>query len=99
MIWRMRTACWIPKATNTHSEYVTLIASPLQQWLHERTSVLRYIYIACIVERVLPIGCSEIRYLNNTILCDLVQFRLYSEQIVEIPIINITFDSGTAQSV
>ena len=26
-IWRMRIACWIPKATNTHSEYVTLIAS------------------------------------------------------------------------
>ena len=21
-IWRMRIACWIPKATNTHSEYV-----------------------------------------------------------------------------
>ena len=40
-IWRMHTACWIPKATNTHSEYVTLIAFPLQQWLHERTSLLR----------------------------------------------------------
>jgi len=23
-IWRMRAACWIPKATNTHSEYVIL---------------------------------------------------------------------------
>ena len=21
IIWRMRIACWIPKATNTHSEY------------------------------------------------------------------------------
>jgi len=21
-IWRMRIACWIPEATNTHSEYV-----------------------------------------------------------------------------
>ena len=31
-IWRMRIACWIPKATNTHSEYVILIALPLQQW-------------------------------------------------------------------
>ena len=31
----MRIVCWIPKATNTHSEYVTLIAFPLQQWLHE----------------------------------------------------------------
>ena len=35
-IWRMRIACWIPKATNTHAEYVILIAIPLQQRLHER---------------------------------------------------------------
>jgi hypothetical protein len=43
---RMRMACWIPKATKTHSEYVILIAFPLQQWLHERASVLLYTYIA-----------------------------------------------------
>jgi len=30
IIWGMRIACWIPKATNTHSEYVILIAFPLQ---------------------------------------------------------------------
>ena len=29
-VWRMRIACWIPKATNTHSEYVILIAFPLR---------------------------------------------------------------------
>ena len=40
-IWRIRIAFWIPKATNTHSQYVTLIASQQQQWLHERASVLR----------------------------------------------------------
>ena len=28
---RIRCACWITKATNTHSEYVILIAFPLQQ--------------------------------------------------------------------
>jgi hypothetical protein len=27
--WRMRIARWIAKATNTHSECVTLIALPL----------------------------------------------------------------------
>ena len=48
-IWHMRIACWIPKATNTLSEYVTRIASPLQQWLHERVLMLRYTYIACLV--------------------------------------------------
>jgi hypothetical protein len=31
-----------PKATNTPSEYVTLIAFPLQQWLSERASMLLY---------------------------------------------------------
>jgi len=40
-IWRMLIARWILKATNTHSEYVILIAFPLQQWLHERASLLR----------------------------------------------------------
>jgi len=29
-IWHMHNPCWIPKATNTHSEYVILIAFPLQ---------------------------------------------------------------------
>jgi len=48
-MWRMRIAYWIHKATNTHSEYVIRIAFPLQQWLQERASVLRYTYIACLV--------------------------------------------------
>jgi len=49
-IWHMRIACWIPKATNTHLGCVTIIAFPLQQWLHEGTSVLRYTHIACLVQ-------------------------------------------------
>ena len=47
-IWRMRIACWIP-ATNTHTDYVTLVAFPLQQWLNERASWLRFTYISCLV--------------------------------------------------
>jgi len=31
-IWRMRIACWIPKATNTTPGYVILITFALQQW-------------------------------------------------------------------
>ena len=42
---RMRIASWIPKATNIYSEYVTLIAFALQQWLHKRVSLLRHTYI------------------------------------------------------
>jgi hypothetical protein len=48
-IWRMHIACWIPKVTNTHSEYVILIAFPPQQWLHERASMLCHTYIDCLV--------------------------------------------------
>jgi hypothetical protein len=50
-IWPMRIACWIPKATYTHTGCVMLIAFPLQQWLHERASMLRYTYVACLVSR------------------------------------------------
>jgi hypothetical protein len=38
----MRIARWVPKATNTRSEYVILITFSLQQCLHERASVLRH---------------------------------------------------------
>jgi hypothetical protein len=51
IIRRLRVACWIAKTTDPHSEYVILsIAFPQQQWLHERTSMLRYTYIACLVK-------------------------------------------------
>ena len=46
-IWRTRIACWIPKATNTHSESAILNAFPLQQWLHERAH--------CYVLRDMPV--------------------------------------------
>jgi hypothetical protein len=43
--WLMRIACRIPEATKAHSKFVILIAFPLQQWMHEDASVLRYTYI------------------------------------------------------
>ena len=48
-IWRMRFACSIPKATNTHSGCVILTAFQQRHWLHERASMLRYTYIGCLV--------------------------------------------------
>ena len=50
-IWRMHISCWIPKVTNTLSEYVIslLTAFSLQQWLQERFSVLLNTYIACLL--------------------------------------------------
>jgi len=49
IIRRMGFACWITKATDIHSEYVILIASPRQQLLHERAWVFCYTYIASLV--------------------------------------------------
>ena len=48
-IWRMRFACWVTKARNTHSEYVILTTFPLQQRLQEHASVLHYTYTPCLV--------------------------------------------------
>jgi len=44
----MRIACWVPKAKNTLLKYVTLIAFPLPQWLHEIAS-------KCYVIRIMPV--------------------------------------------
>jgi hypothetical protein len=46
-IRRMRIIFWIPKATNTHSEYVRHIHFPLQQRLHERT--LYVPFLSCLI--------------------------------------------------
>ena len=43
---RMHFPCCVPKATNTHLEYVTLIAFAQQRWLGESLSTLRYTYIS-----------------------------------------------------
>ena len=48
-IKRMPIACRIPKAANTHSGCVMLIFLPLQQWLHERSMMIRYRYTACLL--------------------------------------------------
>jgi hypothetical protein len=52
---RMRVTSWITKATDTHSEYIIIIALPLQQWLHEMPLILHSTYIACLIKRTLPL--------------------------------------------
>ena len=49
VILRIRFACWITWATDTHSEYVIRIAFPRQQWLQECASMLRYTSIATLL--------------------------------------------------
>jgi hypothetical protein len=67
-IWRMRIVCWITKATNIYSDYVTLIAFPLQQWLHERASMLRYTYISCPVIRGMECVYCTVRTVSLNII-------------------------------
>ena len=45
LIHRIQFARSITKATDTHSEYVILIAFPLQQWLRECASILLRYYV------------------------------------------------------
>ena len=47
--WRMRISCWITEAINAHTGCEIRTAFPLQQWLYERASMLRYTYIAFLV--------------------------------------------------
>jgi len=47
--WSMPFAYWIPKATETRSEYVLRISFLQQQRLHERASMLRYTYTASLL--------------------------------------------------
>jgi len=61
--WRVRISCWMPKATNTHSECVMLIAFPLQQWLHERATMLYVHCLFCLIclgkSNVVPAHCVK----------------------------------------
>jgi hypothetical protein len=45
IIQRMRFACWITEAPDTHSEYVIITAFPQQKWLREGSTLLRYVHI------------------------------------------------------
>jgi hypothetical protein len=61
----MRIACWITKATDTHSEYLILSAFPLRQWLHERSLILRYTYIACLVLNFMTVIVHQETWCNT----------------------------------
>ena len=68
-IWRTRTAYWITKARVTHSEYVILIAFPFKQWLHKRTSALRYTYTACLVLYIKAIWLNRYCSVSKLMAC------------------------------
>jgi hypothetical protein len=47
----MRIACWTHKATDIPSANVIIIAFLLQQWSHDRESMLRHKYIVFLVDK------------------------------------------------
>ena len=68
-IRRMRTACWITEATNTHSESVILIAYPRKQWFLERASM------ACAVS--VTAGGTRSYHSDLQVITDQNEVRLY----------------------
>ena len=74
----MPFSCWISKATGMHSECVITLAFPLQQWLRERTAILRYTYLACLVT-------AQSVQANSTIMsqiCNTVSFDIPSSWLI-----------------
>ena len=61
IIWRTRFACWITTATDTHSEYVILIALPRQEWFRERATLLLLYVHACRVTSI-PASDKTVRF-------------------------------------
>jgi hypothetical protein len=64
IIRRMRFMCSISRGTDKQTEYVTRIAVPLQQLLHERASILR-LYLNCLSCLVIEMNC--VRYEFETL--------------------------------
>ena len=48
-MWRMCIACWIPKATDTHSKYVILTAFSTTTMVARKHLILSPAYDACVV--------------------------------------------------
>jgi len=49
IVWCMSSTCWINKATETHSEYVSIIAFPWQNGYSNAPQCDVYTYIVCFV--------------------------------------------------
>jgi hypothetical protein len=83
IIRRMRFACWITKATDTHTEYVIFIAFPRQKWLRERASTLRYTYISCLVLNIPfypPVITPFILHVIFTVHLCIIEYRVYTKE-------------------
>ena len=92
MKWNMRIACWLIKATDTHSEFVIIIAFPRQQRLRERASILRsYIhFLSWYVKIKLIIGWRERNQQDATNLMFIIKLLYQHVSGIIMPIIRRT---------
>ena len=58
----LRVVCWVTEGTDTHSYYLMLIAFPRQRWLCERSAVLPFTAIACLVPPPRPLDVEMYCY-------------------------------------
>jgi hypothetical protein len=65
-LWRMRIACWITKATDTHSEYVNLIVFPRQELLKPTDITVAFLRT---FDKILSYRALKTPFLLNNYLC------------------------------
>jgi len=89
-IRRMHLACKISTATNTNSEYVTLLSFAWQQWLRDRASVLLYTYIAflltsyitlCLTKWCVPFSVLLVYCISSYI----IHYAVFNKMVCTIP--------------
>jgi hypothetical protein len=83
VIRRMCLACWITKATHTHTQYVILTGLSCQELLRERILILRFTYVSCLSHWA--IGLIFLFFLNMVVYLPgwLLQILLYISTGVE----------------
>ena len=66
-IWRLRISCWIPKATNTHSQYVTYCSSTTKMVARTLVFITLYVHfnLTIIIPMCLKTGYNELHQSNT----------------------------------
>ena len=72
---RMRLASCVTTATDTHSQYVILIAIPRQQWFGERASIL-LLHVQCLSCYQNEINCQVAQNVQRRIIGLFLNFEL-----------------------
>ena len=96
VIHGMRYACWIPKATDTPSEYVIRIAFPCQNSLHESASTLR-LHVNCLSLPIFILLMKEYRVLCEVRIEYFYVMLTHCGRVMQICVFN-TVDLGTSAS-